>query len=185
MDQESGWPDLLDCRHQVPAPRDVDRKDLTALKTVIDATGLFPAELLDDMLTGFLAGERPEERCRTIDYNGRSIAIAYLAPEPMTDGTSNLLLLAVHPEHQGIGIGQLLMRDAEASLAERGERILLVETSSLPEFERTRDFYRRLGYIQEARIRDYYAAGEDKIVFWKALQAQQQIHPGRDSPPTA
>lgn len=169
----------------MPAPRDVDREDLTALKTVIDATGLFPAELLDDMLSGFLAGERPEERCRTIDHDGRPIAIAYMAREPMTDGTSNLLLLAVHPEHQGLGIGQRLIRDAEASLAEYGERILLVETSSLPEFERTRDFYRRLGYIQEARIRDYYAAGDDKIVFWKALPAQRQINPGRDWPPAA
>lgn len=88
----------------------------------------------------------------------------------MTDGTSNLLLIAVHPEQQGHGIGQALMRDAEVTLATHGQRVLLVETSGLPEFERTRDFYQRLGYTHEARIRDYYAAGEDKIVYWKALR---------------
>jgi RimJ/RimL family protein N-acetyltransferase len=54
-------------------------------------------------------------------------------------------------------------------LAARGERILLVETSGLPEFERTRAFYAKHGYEEEARIREFYRAGEDKVVFRKAL----------------
>jgi ribosomal protein S18 acetylase RimI-like enzyme len=47
--------------------------------------------------------------------------------------------------------------------------VLLVETSGLPAFARARAFYRARGFDEEARIRDFYAAGEDKIVFWKAL----------------
>ena len=43
-------------------------------------------------------------------------------------------------------------------------------TSGLPSFERTRGFYRLCGYDEEARIRDFYQAGEDKIVFRKALE---------------
>jgi hypothetical protein len=54
-------------------------------------------------------------------------------------------------------------------LAASGERVLLVETSGLPEFGRTRAFYLHLGYAEEARIREFYQAGEDKIVFRKAL----------------
>jgi RimJ/RimL family protein N-acetyltransferase len=45
-----------------------------------------------------------------------------------------------------------------------------VETSGLPEFEATRRFYERNGYVREARIRDFYRKGEDKIVFWKRVQ---------------
>jgi ribosomal protein S18 acetylase RimI-like enzyme len=89
----------------------------------------------------------------------------------MTEGTWNLLLIAVHPERQGEGIGAALMTHAETILAAQGERVVLVETSGLPEFERTRGFYDRLGYEREARIRDYYRAGEDKIVFRKALRS--------------
>jgi ribosomal protein S18 acetylase RimI-like enzyme len=47
--------------------------------------------------------------------------------------------------------------------------VLLVHTSGLPAFARTRAFYRRAGYAEEARIRAFYAAGEDEVVFWKAL----------------
>ncbi len=53
----------------------------------------------------------------------------------------------------------------------RGGRMLLVETSGLPDFERTRAFYRKCGYEEEARIRDFYAAGDDKVVFRKVLNA--------------
>jgi ribosomal protein S18 acetylase RimI-like enzyme len=54
-------------------------------------------------------------------------------------------------------------------LVECGARMLLVETSGLASFERQRTFYRKCGYNEEARIRDFYQAGEDKIVFRKAL----------------
>ncbi|MCW6511298.1 GNAT family N-acetyltransferase [Lichenifustis flavocetrariae] len=79
-------------------------------------------------------------------------------------------LIAVHPDRQGQGRGTALLRHVERVLAARGQRVLLVETSALPAFERTRAFYRQSGYGEEARIRDFYQAGEDKIVFRKALR---------------
>jgi ribosomal protein S18 acetylase RimI-like enzyme len=156
--------------HALTHIRSVRTDDVTALKMIIDATELFPSQLLDGMLEGWLSGNRPNECWQTDDAGAGPLAVTYSAPEPMTDGTSNLLLIAVDPKQHGQGIGQALMRDAEETLAARGQRVLLVETSGLPEFERTREFYRQLGYTQEARIRDYYAAGDHKIVYWKALR---------------
>ena len=72
---------------------------------------------------------------------------------------------------QSRGVGATLVRHIESVLAARGERVLLVETSGLPEFERTRAFYLANGYDEEARIREFYAAGEDKVVFAKVLTA--------------
>lgn len=51
----------------------------------------------------------------------------------------------------------------------RGGRMLLVETSGLPDFERTRRFYMKCGCEEEARIRDFYTTGDDKVVFRKVL----------------
>lgn len=61
------------------------------------------------------------------------------------------------------------MRHVEQMLAERGERVLLVETSGTEDFEYVRAFYRKNGYEEEARIREFYAAGVDKIIFRKML----------------
>ncbi|MBC8050955.1 MAG: GNAT family N-acetyltransferase [Chitinophagales bacterium] len=148
--------------------RPVARDDMPALKGVIDANGLFPSSMLDDMMASYFCGEHSPEFWLTYD-DGEPIAIVYCAPERMTNGTWNLLLIAVHPDRQGHGLGAIIMRHVEQNLAERGDRVLLVETSALPSFERTRTFYRKIGYNEEARIRDFYQAGEDKINFRKAL----------------
>jgi ribosomal protein S18 acetylase RimI-like enzyme len=149
--------------------RPITADDLLALHDVIASTGLFPPELLDGMAAPYLAGEASEELWLTVDQGKAPIAIAYAAPERMTSGTANLLLIAVHADRQGAGVGATLLAHIEERLTDRGDRLLLVETSGLPEFKRTRGFYLANGYEQEARIRDFYQAGEDKIVFRKLL----------------
>ena len=155
-------------RQETSPIRAVRREDAIALKALIDATGLFPGEMLDAMLAPYFNAEATGDVWLTYD-DGAPVAVAYHAPERMTSGTRNLLLIAVHPNRQGRGVGAALMAHVEAQLAASGERVLLVETSGLPEFTRTRRFYANLGYGEEARIREFYQAGEDKIVFRKAL----------------
>jgi GNAT superfamily N-acetyltransferase len=148
--------------------RPIAAEDLPDLKTIIDATGLFPSDMLDSMIATYFSDGQADELWLTDDQDGPD-GIAYCAPERMTEGTWNLYLVAVHPDHQGKGRGTAILQHVEKTLAARGERVLLVETSGLPAFERTRAFYRQRGYDEEARIRDFYRAGEDKITFRKAL----------------
>jgi ribosomal protein S18 acetylase RimI-like enzyme len=150
--------------------RPVIASDLPFLKTVIDTNDLFPSQLLDEMTANYLMKSTGTDFWFTY-HETQPIAVAYFAPERMTSGTYNLYLIAVHAVHQGKGIGTILLNYVEKLLSNRGERILLVETSGLPAFERTRGFYKKTGYTHEARIREFYAAGEDKIVFWKSLVA--------------
>ncbi|MEO1065771.1 MAG: GNAT family N-acetyltransferase [Pseudomonadota bacterium] len=130
---------------------------------------MFPSTMLDDMTRSFLEDEGAEDLWLTCDVDGQAVALAYAIPEPMTVGTWNLLALAVLPERQGDGVGTALVTHLEVLLIEGGHRILLVETSGVPTFERTRDFYRRRGFVETACIPDFYAQNDDKIVFWKAL----------------
>jgi ribosomal protein S18 acetylase RimI-like enzyme len=152
------------------AIRPVTQNDLPALKTVIAATGLFPPDLLDGMVSSYLSEGARDDIWLTLDEDD-PVAIAFCAPEPMTSGTWNVYLIAVHPDWQGKGHGAALMSHIEQALVMRGERVLLVETSSVPAFERTRAFYCKIGYEEEARIREFYKAGEDKLVFRKTLRA--------------
>jgi ribosomal protein S18 acetylase RimI-like enzyme len=148
--------------------RPITCDDLDALKSVVDATGLFPSQLLDEMTAAFLAGQASEEVWLTDDENG-PLGLAYCAPERMTQGTWNLYLIAIAPQHQSQGRGGALLRAVESRLPERGAHLLLVETSGDPSFERAQEFYRCHGFSEEARIHDFYQRGEDKIVFRKAL----------------
>ncbi len=147
------------------------RGDLIGFKEIIDDTGLFDSILLDEMIAPFLNGADVLDRWLTARGDDKPLGLAYYAPEPMTEGTWNLLLIAVAPTSQKLGIGSALVRRVERELAESGVRILLVETSGLPAFEKTRAFYRGIGFDEEARIRDFYQAGEDKVVFRKVLAA--------------
>ena len=151
-----------------PGIRSVKLGDLPALKAVIDANQLFPSNMLDEMTSDYFNNENSNDYWFTYD-NDKPVAIGYCAPEKMTEGTWNLYLIAVHPDYQGLGYGTSMLNYIEQELAERGERILLVETSGLESFERTRKFYQKCGYTQEAQIREFYQAGEDKIIFRKLL----------------
>lgn len=159
--------------------------DTIALIALADATGLFqPKQLeeLGEMLSDYFGGSSDSDSLRdgkaerfwlTDDDNG-VVGVAYCEMERMTDGTWNLQLIAIRPDRQGQGRGATLLDYVEQTLMANGGRVLLVETSGTPYFERTRAFYRKCGYEQEARIRDFYQAGDDKIVYRKALSAQGQ-----------
>ena len=109
--------------------------------------------------------------CKDSGAEARRVPRVYYAPERMTDGTWNLYLLAVHPDRQGRGRGASLVRYVEQDLRTRGARLLIIETSGLPGFARQREFYTGLGYQEEARIREFYSHGDDKVIYWKALAA--------------
>jgi ribosomal protein S18 acetylase RimI-like enzyme len=147
--------------------RKIKKQDLTHLKAVIDSNGLFPSDLLDDMTNDYFSNEATTDIWLTNEVDNVPIAVAYCAPERMTEGAFNLYLIAVDKNLQGKGIGAEIMTYVENLLLEKGGRILIVETSGLPEFELTRKFYDKLGYTREAVIREFYQEGEDKVFFGK------------------
>ncbi|WP_026734874.1 GNAT family N-acetyltransferase [Fischerella sp. PCC 9605] len=147
--------------------------DTTALIAIADAIGFQPNELeeLSEMLADYFSDDSDSDHFWITDDDNGPVGVAYCEPERMTNRTWNLLLIAIRPDRQGQGRGARLLHYVEQTLTARGERMLLVETSGLPGFERTRAFYAKCGYEEEARIRDFYAAGDDKVVFRKVLNA--------------
>ncbi len=90
-------------------------------------------------------------------------------PTPLTRGTFDLYWIATHPNAQRRGIGQSLIRHIETKIREEKGRLLVIETSSKESYGNTVGFYRRLGYAEASRIRDFYDVGDDKLVFVKNL----------------
>ena len=140
---------------------------------MIEGVGLFDADgmaEIESLLSAYTERTMDDRDTWIVQDDGAIRGVAYVAPERMTDRAWNLYLIAVAQNVRGSGRGSALLRYVEDRLTARGERLLLVETSGLEEFAKTRAFYRKNGYSEEARIREFYAAGEDKVVFTKVLE---------------
>ena len=95
------------------------------------------------------------------------VGYACYGPTPGTDRTYDLYWIAVDPAMHGTGIGTTLLTEVERRLKGQHARLLVVETSSRSDYAPTRAFYRRCGYRESARVHEFYAPGDDRIIFTK------------------
>jgi ribosomal protein S18 acetylase RimI-like enzyme len=152
--------------------RPSESRDTPALVTLAQQTGMFkPVEIvaLKEVLDDYQAGQHPEARCITYEKDGAPIGFAYYAPAAMTDRTWQLWWIAVSKHTQARGIGGWLLRHLEEDIRRQNGRQLLIETSSLQHYEPTRKFYLKHNYEQAGFQRDYYADGDDMVIFRKRL----------------
>ena len=128
-------------------------------------------ELFDDAFPA--AGRAPSddyEFVGVVDAGGDLHGYACWGPTPGAERTYDLYWIAVDPGTQGAGGGTLLLTEVERRLAGRRARMVVVETSSRPEYEGARGFYARRGYREAARVREFYAPGDDRIILTKRIE---------------
>ena len=145
--------------------------DTPILRELANGTGVFkPLEIeaLQEVLDDYHDGSYEEgHRALTYVQDGVPIGFAYYAPASMTDRGWYLYWIAVSKQIQARGVGGALLRQVEQEVQAANGRLLLIETSSLPHYELTRKFYLKYGYEQTAVLRDFYADGDDMVVFRK------------------
>ena len=136
------------------------------VEEIVTATGVFSddevtvaVELLDEADYEFLGAFEGEQL----------VGYACFGATPSTDRTYDLYWIAVHPDAQRAGAGAALTMEVERELQRRGARLLVVETSSRSDYEPTRRFYGKRQYTEAARLRDFYAPGDDRLVLTKRL----------------
>ncbi len=158
--------------------RPAESMDIPAIKAIAIDTAMFDVEgaaFVDDVVTGILDGSLHDHHFVVNEAaDGTVVGAAYFAPEPFSDRMWNLYFIAVHPSQQGNGIGGALLDHVEHHLQRAGPdtaQVLIVETSSTDRYARTREFYPKQGYVEEARIRRFYGPRDDKVVYWKPLTA--------------
>jgi ribosomal protein S18 acetylase RimI-like enzyme len=163
-------------------------RDRARLAELLVATGAFHAEEVEVALSLFDLSRRDGDDARAIashheagadpvdyefigafDDGERLTGYACFGPTPSTEGTYDLYWLAVDPAAQGSGMGRALVREVERRLGARGGRLLVVETSSRPDYAGTRSFYAHTGYTEAARVNDFYAPADDRIMLTRRL----------------
>ncbi len=161
--QRSNWRFRIE-----PCPADRDR-----IAELVAATGFFSSdeiviavELLEERLQKGLASGY---EFILADADARLLGYACFGPIPGAHGCYDLYWIAVQPEQQRTGLGRELLAGCEAAIRQAGGRRLYIDTSGRAHYAPTRTFYAHCGYRREAVLPDFYAPGDDKIIFCKAL----------------
>jgi D-alanine-D-alanine ligase len=151
--------------------RDEDRE---VIRRMVESTGVFNAvevdvavELVDDRLK---LGSKSEYHFLFADQDGRTIGYTCYGPIPLTQSSFDLYWIAVDKAMHGQRVGRLLLERTEELVYEMGGRQLYIETSNRQQYAPTRGFYLRCGYEQAALLNDFYAPGDDKVIYAKQLK---------------
>lgn len=100
---------------------------------------------------------------------GKLLGYTCYGPIPDTESSFDLYWIAVAPAEQRSGLGSALLRETERLALSQGATRMFVDTSGREQYTPTRNFYERMGYREEARLVDFYAPGDDKVIYAKTL----------------
>jgi len=150
------------------------REDRRTVLDIIHSTEMFtPEEIVVACELIDITLDQPEQRdyCLVVaeDEVGRVVGYMSYGPTPLTEGAYDLYWMAVASGEQGRGFGRKLVSWLEKTVREASGRMILIETSSQPKYEKTRWFYTGLDYKEVSRIPDFYRKGDDRITYVKYL----------------
>ena len=93
-----------------------------------------------------------------------------IGPRPLTEGTYDLYWIAVNPAIQSKGLGSKLIKHIEEHIKNKKGRLVLIETSGKPSYEKERKFYEKNLYQKFVEIKDFYKKDDSLVVYGKYLQ---------------
>jgi ribosomal protein S18 acetylase RimI-like enzyme len=140
---------------------------LTREAHVFDAQEIAAVEeLFDDYVAN---GQASTYQFLVYRLDGYVMGFTCYGPRSLTRGTFDLFWIGTAPSAQRKGVGHALMEATEQAVRSSGGRLLIVETSSRPEYEPARRFYDSHGYRREALIKDFYDVGDSLVLYSKPL----------------
>lgn len=148
-------------------------EDIPRVRELLSVTGFFYPDEIDTAIE--LIEERlakgPESGYFFVFREEGADLVGYTCygPIPCTKSSYDIYWIAVRPELQGKQWGRILMAETERLIAAAGGSHVYVDTSGRPQYAGTRLFYDRCGYQQASVLIDFYAPGDDKVLFRKTL----------------
>lgn len=151
--------------------------DALAVRNLVAETGFFSedevevaVELVEETLLNgkdsgyeFVFSETPDQPRKLQSYT-------CYGQIPATDSSFDLYWIAASPGCQGKGLGRLVLLETERLVREAGGTEMYAETSGREQYTPTRAFYEKMGYQKAAVHNDFYAPGDDKVIYVKQLQ---------------
>jgi GNAT superfamily N-acetyltransferase len=152
---------------------DVRPEDRESVRRMVASTEVFSpveidvaVELVDDRLE---QGPQSDYHFLFAEHEGRTVGYTCYGKIALTAASFDLYWIAVDKSFHGRKIGRLLLEKTEELIREAGGRQVYIETSNRHHYAPTRGFYLRCGYQQAALLTDFYAPGDDKVIYAKTL----------------
>ncbi len=154
--------------------RSLVEKDRARLLSMLIKTRAFTSAEIDvamELIDIVLKDENQKDYGIDCMADDQDQVIGYICygSAPMTQGTFDLYWIAVDPDSQEKGVGSKLLGFLEKRVSTEGGRLILADTSTIPQYGKTRKFYLKNGFEEVAVIRDYYYPGNDRVTFCKRL----------------
>lgn len=153
---------------------DVQPSDAGRVRSLVQSTGVFldaevdvAVELVDERLA---KGPASGYYFVFAEQYDRLVGYTCYGPIACTQASFDLYWIAVEKSCQGHGLGRDLLRESERLIRAQGGTRVYIETSSRAQYTPTRMFYERCGYHCETMLADFYAPGDAKVIYLRALE---------------
>jgi ribosomal protein S18 acetylase RimI-like enzyme len=148
--------------------------DRPQIQDITARAGVFSQEEIDsvpEMFNDYLVYGTEGNGYHFIVYRDgeQVLGFAIYGRRDLAHGVFDLYWIAVDPNARRNGVGRALLTASEEAVRGLGGRIIIAETSGTAEYESTREFYVRMGYENEASIKDFYKPGDDLKIFVKRI----------------
>ncbi len=152
----------------IPVKADIDR-----VKEIVESTKFFydhEIEIAVELVTErLLNGESSGYFFVFAELDGVTVAYSCFGPISMSMTSFDLYWIATHNDYRGKGIGKKLLEETCNQARKMGCSIIIAETSGLEHYAPTRAFYISNKFELEARLKDFYAIGDDKLFYTKRI----------------
>jgi GNAT superfamily N-acetyltransferase len=150
-----------------------EKRDITRVFEIVESTKFFydhEVEIAVELVTERLAhGESTEYYFVFAEVEGVTAAYSCFGPITMSKTSFDLYWIATHNDFRGKGIGRKLLEETCNQARNMGCSIIIAETSGLDHYAPTRAFYISNKFDLEARLKDFYTMGDDKLFYTKRL----------------
>lgn len=152
--------------------RDIVPEDAPKIRQMLSGTHFFDesADEIDvavSLVDEVLARGNNVENYRIIIAEEDSQMVGYVcfARVPCTISTYEMYWLCVDRTLQSKGIGRAILDEVLKEVASNGGLKVVLQTAGRAQYIPTQKFYLKCGFVEEARIKDYYAEGDDCLIY--------------------
>lgn len=152
--------------------REIFKNDVPVIRAILASTGFFDAAPDEIDSAEALAHEALTKGNSTENYSfifleqdGETLGFSCFGRAPCALSSYEIYWLAVHNDHRGKGLGKLILNEVLGVVKNAGATKLILKTAGRDLYIPTQKFYQSYGFKEEARLKNFYAMGDDCLIY--------------------